>query len=759
MKKWNKNNWVSLVPTGIGQVKPNHYLEMAKIVWRNRDQLPFAWRILTRGVCDGCALGTTGIRDFTMDGVHLCMVRLDLMRLNTMPELNIGLLEDAAQLGSMSAAELRKLGRLPYPLVRRRGERGFRRITWDQALEIAGSRAAATTPDRLAFYLTSRGLTNESYYVAQKAARFLGTNNIDNSSRICHAPSTTALKQALGVAASTCSYKDWIGSDLLVFFGSNTPNNQPVTTKYIYYAKQQGARVAVINPYREPGLERYWIPSVTESALFGTKIADDLFQVHTGGDRAFIAGVIKHLVENGWTDDRFIERYTGGFTELKARLAGQSWDLLEAESGTSRDEMLRFARMLAQARTGVFVWSMGITQHRNGVGNVRAIADLALVRGFMGKPKSGLMAIRGHSGVQGGAEVGAAPNQFPGGIAVDGEGAARMNDLWGFLPSSQRGLNAVEMIDAAHEGALDWFYISGGNFLETLPDPEYVRESIERIPVRVHQDIVLSPQMLVEPCDVVLLLPAQTRYEQKGGGTETSTERRILFSPEIPGRRIGETKAEWEIPMLIAERALPSSAKLIHFESSQAIRSEIARVVPAYDGIQHLKRAGDQVQWGGERLCETRNGKGESGPSFPTATGRANFSALEIEQTAKDGRLRLSTRRGKQFNSMIHQVHDPLNGSKREDILISLADAERLGLKDGDAIIVRSESGKLKGICRIAPIAPGNVQAHWPEANVLVKRGVSDPECGIPDFNAMVEIEKKREYGTNENNETNGSLS
>src|SRR5436853_2907330 len=242
------------MPNGIGQVKPNHYLEMAQIVCRNRDQLPFAWRILTQGVCDGCALGTTGIHDFTMDGVHLCMVRLDLLRLNTSPALDVKKLEDAKALASMTGAELRELGRLPYPMVRRRGERGFTRVTWDAALNLVASRAATIDPHRMAFYLTSRGLTNESYYVAQKAARFLGTNNVDNSSRICHAPSTVALKQSLGVAASTCSYTDWIGTDLLVFFGSNTPNNQPVTTKYIYQAKKLGTRVAVINPYREPGL-------------------------------------------------------------------------------------------------------------------------------------------------------------------------------------------------------------------------------------------------------------------------------------------------------------------------------------------------------------------------------------------------------------------------------------------------------------------------------------------------------------------------
>jgi molybdopterin-dependent oxidoreductase alpha subunit len=739
---WDKSCWVSLVPNGIGQVKPNHYLEMAKVVWRNRDQLPFAWRILTRGVCDGCALGTSGIRDYTMDGVHLCMVRLDLMRLNTMPALDVKRLENVSDLARMSAAELRELGRLPFPMVRHRGNRGFKRIEWDEALNIAASRAATTDPSRMAFYLTSRGLTNEAYYVAQKVARFFGTNNIDNSARICHSPSTVALKQSLGVVASTCSYKDWIGADLLVFFGSNTPNNQPVTTKYIYYAKQQGARVAVINPYREPGLERYWIPSVAESALFGTKIADAFFQVHTGGDKAFIAGVIKHLIEQGCTNDTFIRQHTSGFDGLKSALAGYSWELLEAASGASRNEMLRFARMLGEARTAVFVWSMGITQHRDGVANVRAIVDLALARGFIGQPKSGLMAIRGHSGVQGGGEVGCVPNQFPGGVAINEEGAGRMRNLWGFDVPPNRGLNAVEMIEAAHEGRIDWFYISGGNFLETLPEPDYVREAIERAPMRIHQDIVLSPQMFVEQNDTVLLMPAQTRYEQRGGGTETSTERRILFSPEIPGRRIGESKPEWEIPMLIAERAKPELAQLIHFDDAQAIRNEIARAVPAYDGIQHLRKTGDQIQWGGERLCETRSNGDRNIPNFPTADGRAEFSSIEIEDSNNDGKLRLSTRRGKQFNSIVHRRRDPLTGAEREDVMMSETDAKRLGLNDGDAIIVRSDIGLMRGRCRIAPITPGNVQVHWPEGNVLIERGVCDPECGIPDFNALVEIER-----------------
>ncbi len=223
--KWRPSTWAGLIPNGLGHVKPNHYLEMAKVIWENRDQLPYAWRILNRGVCDGCALGTTGLKDFTLDGVHLCTVRLNLMRLNTMGPLDVSLLENVAQLAGKPAGDLRRLGRLPYPMVWRRGESGFRRVAWDEALNLVGQRIRTTAPERVAFYLTSRGVTNETYYVGQKVARFLGTNNVDNSSRICHAPSTVALKKTLGVGASTCSYKDWYGTDLLVFVGSDVPNN------------------------------------------------------------------------------------------------------------------------------------------------------------------------------------------------------------------------------------------------------------------------------------------------------------------------------------------------------------------------------------------------------------------------------------------------------------------------------------------------------------------------------------------------------
>jgi molybdopterin-dependent oxidoreductase alpha subunit len=726
-------DWVGPVPYGIGKVKPNHYGEMLRVAWKNKDHPLYAMRILRRGVCDGCALGTTGLRDFTMDGVHLCTVRLHLLRLNTMPSADVERFADVRSLEGLTSAELRDLGRLGYPMLRRRGERGFSKVSWNEALTLLGERLRNIDPLRLGFYLTSRGITNETYYVAGKVARFLGTNNVDNSARICHAPSTAAMKQTLGVAASTVSYKDWIGADLICFIGSDVANNQPVTMKYLYYAKRKGTKVAVVNPYREPGMDRYWIPSVAESALFGTKICDEFYTVHTGGDLAFLNGVLRHVIDNGWVDKDFVESHTSGFDALRASLEGQDWETLERSAGASRHEMMRFARMLSEHRNVIFVWSMGVTQHAHGTDTVRSLINLALALGSIGREHAGLMPIRGHSGVQGGAEVGCVPNTFPGGRPVNAETAAEMAELWGFWVPSGRGLSAAEQIEAGHEGRLDLLWAAGGNFLETLPEPDFVREALEAIPFRVHQDIVMTTQMLVPPKEWVLVLPARTRYEQPGGGTETSTEREIIFSPEVPGPRPPEARTEWEIFVAAAAQAYPERAAEIRFRDAAAIREEIARVVPQYAGIEKLAEKGDHVQWGGRILC--RDGV------FPTPDGRARFSAVSPpERSLPEGRFLLATRRGKQFNSMIHREKDPLTGAKRNDVLISSEDAAGLGLTDGDEVLVRSEVGELRCRAKLAPMRPGNVQVHWPESQALIRRGVRDPECGIPDYNAIVEI-------------------
>ena len=735
-KRPTPSNWASVKPFGVGEQRPNNFAEVFRAAWENRDQAAYAMRILEDGVCDGCALGTKGLRDWTLDGVHLCNIRLRLLRLNTMGALDSSVLSDASALVRMRGDELRRLGRIPHPFLRRKGEPGFERVTWDEALDLAADRIRVAGADRTGFYLTSRGMPNESYYAAQKAARAIGTNSIDNAARVCHSPSTYGLKEALGVGASTCSYSDWIGTDLIVFIGSNVANNQPVTTKYLHQAKKAGTRVAVLNPLREPGMERYWIPSKAESALFGTKIADDFFPLNIGGDVAYLSGVLRHLIERGWVDEGFVAAHTEGFEQLREAALGVDWEELEAGAGATREDMLGLARLIGEAKRGILVWSMGVTQHAGGEDGVRAIVNLALARAWVGKPGCGLMPIRGHSGVQGGAEMGCYSTALPGGLPVDSESARHFSDLWGFEVPTKTGLKAPEMLDAAHRGDLDVLFSSGGNFLDVLPDPARVRRALERTPLRIHMDIVLSSQMLAEPGEAVLILPATTRYEIPGGVTETSTERRVILSPEIPGPRIADARPEWQVLLDLASRVRPELTEALKVSGTAELRREIAEAIPLYAPIADLREGGDSFQYGGRLYPD--------GVNFPTEDGRAHFALVRPPAPLAgdgDGSLILSTRRGKQFNSMVQESKDALTGAGREAVMISSTDAERLGVAGGQEVLLKSETGELRCRVHLAPIAPGNAQVHWPEGNVLIADEVRSGEAGIPNYNTRVTIE------------------
>jgi molybdopterin-dependent oxidoreductase alpha subunit len=729
----------SAVPFGLGETKPHHFTEMLRILWENRDDMGHAWRVLTRGVCDGCALGTSGLSDWTIRGTHLCLVRLNLLRLNTMgPAPEAEVLSDAGQLAARGSTALRELGRIPFPMRRRRGESRFSRVTWDEVFEDVGARWGALEPDRTAMYVTSRGITNEVYYVAQKVMRFLGTNNVDNSARLCHSPSTSGLKSTVGVAATTCSYRDWYDADLIVFFGSNPANDQPVSVKYLHEAKRRGARVVMVNAYREPGMERYWIPSTPDSALFGTRITDAWFQVKVGGDLAFLNAVQRLLIERGQVATEFIAGATEGYEALREELYSEPFERLLEIAGTDRAAVEAFADEVGGAERAVLVWSMGITQHVHGADTVRAICNLGLLREAVGRRGTGLMPIRGHSGVQGGAEMGAYATAFPGGLEINPENARRFSELWGFDVPARPGLTTVDALEAAREGRLDAYWMIGGNFLETMPQPQRMAEALARIGLRVHTDLFLTTQMLVEPADTVYVLPSRTRYEQEGGGTETSTERRVIFSPEIPREGLGEARSEWRLLLDLARAVRPDDRACPDFADGAAVRADIERANPAYTGIARLARKGDQFQWGGPHLCAERR--------FPTPSGKAHFRPVRPPQldldpaVAREWPFLIATRRGKQFNSMIQKDVDQLTGAARDHVFINVEDARALGLGNDDPVRLESVHGEYRGRAFIADVARGTLQGHWPEVNVLLPPDRVDTFGGVPDYNARVRV-------------------
>jgi predicted molibdopterin-dependent oxidoreductase YjgC len=292
-------------------------------------------------------------------------------------------------------------------------------------------------------------------------------------------------------------------------------------------------------------------------------------------------------------------------------------------------------------------------------------------------------------------------------------------------------------LEAAATDGLDVLYLVGGNHLETMPDRLHAERGLTNVKLRVHQDIVLNTTTLLDAREAVVLLPAETRYEQRSGGTSTSTERRIRFTPEIQGPRIGEAKPEWEIPALVGQRLDRARSDLFGYADTAAIRSEMNALIPLYSGIHELCKEGDWVQWGGPRLGA------EGFVNMPE--GRALFSVVDIPRIdVPAGRFLLTLRRGKQFNSMTHGRRDPLTrGSERTALLLDERDMVELGLSDGERIVVESEHGRMDATARSGPCRRRHVQGFWPEGNVLIGRKY-DPVSGEPDYATTVDIRSAR---------------
>lgn len=754
-KKWDPSLWVSPVPFGLTKVKPRHIKDTAKIAWDNKDNLNYAKNIITKGVCDGCALGVGGLQDQTLKGPHMCTTRFNVLRLNTAPPIKPEILhQDIDELRKLSSRELRELGRIPFPMMRRKDDRKFIRISWDEAMDKIAEKMKILNPKQYAFYLTSRGITNESYYTAAKVSRFLGTNNIDNASRICHSPSKTAMKRSVGVGASTCNYQDWMGTDVLVFWGSVAANSSPVSTKYMMEAKKRGTKIIVINPYKEPSMENYWVPSVAESALFGTKIADDFYEVNIGGDIAMMHGIMKRWFEmedaqeGSAINHEFVRDHVNNYEDLRETVERQTWEEIEKSSGIKRGRIDELAELLANSKNAVMVWALGLTMHKHATDNISQVCNLALLRGWLGRKYNGLMPLRGHSSVQGSGEMGADPFVLPGGDYNEAN-RERIESVWNFKlpewPGDSVGITIENaMLPEDNERKLKLYYMSGGNFLETMPDPDFVAQALSNLEIRVHQDIILNTSTLLDAEETVIVLPAKTRYEQDGGGLSTSTERMIYFSPEIEGNRnrIKEARSEWQIYVDLARRVKPDEAHLAEFNSGQEIREEIAKANPQYDGVQHLKDSGDVYQYGGAWLCEDG--------ICPTPDGRATLISIDIPaNNRKPGEFKLLMRRGKQFNSMVYGDNDAFNEMGRFDALINKKDAKNQGIQEGEPIVIYNVNGVFQGFARMADIKSGNIGILFPEGNYLVPKGIYENYAEMPDYTVDVKLEKADHFNAN----------
>ena len=388
----------------------------------------------------------------------------------------------------------------------------FRAATWEEALDraAAGLKRIRDRDGRraLAAFGSAKG-SNEEAYLVQKLVRVgFGCNNVDHCTRLCHASSVAALLEGIGSAAVTAPFTAALDSDVIIAIGARPTENHPVAATFIKNAKKEGKTLIVIDP-RGQGLSRH---------------ADFNLQFKPGTDVALLNAIMHTIVEEGLTNAEYIQTYTEGYAELKARIEAFSPDRMADVCGVDAEAIRAVARAYAKAERAIIFWGMGISQHVHGTDNARCLIALAMLTGHVGRPGTGLHPLRGQNNVQGASDVGLIPMVYPDYQSVeDDEIRERFEEFWGVELDPKRGLTVVEIMNAAHAGEIKGMYIMGENPAMSDPDTNHVREALARMEHLVVQDIFLTETAF--HADVIL--PATTLLEKTGTFTNTNREVQI----------------------------------------------------------------------------------------------------------------------------------------------------------------------------------------------------------------------------------------
>ncbi len=712
--------------TGGGWAAVRYTLRMAhRVGWLQ------LWRALSaRNACKTCALGmggqAGGMRNEAGHWPEVCKKSLQAMVADMQKGLQPEFFKrySIAQLQTLSPRELEWCGRLTMPVYAGPGDTHYRPISWDQALERIAKQLRSSQPDENFFYASGRS-SNEAGFLLQLFARVYGTNYVNNCSFYCHQASGVGLTESVGSSTATVSLDDVEGTDLYFLIGGNPASNHPRLMRTLMNIRRKGGHVIVVNPVREVGLVNFSVPSDIRSLFFGSRIADLYIQPHIGGDMAFLLGVAKAVLEKGAADKAFIDQATLGFDALARQLESLTWSQIETESGVDRSTITRAAEFYCSARTAVFGWTMGITHHLHGVANVQTIANLALLRGMVGRPHCGLMPIRGHSNVQGMGSVGVVPN-------LKEKVLANLEQhLNVHLPRSP-GLDTMACMDSAAAGAIRSAFCLGGNLYGSNPDSKFAQQALGRLELVTYLNTSLNTTHTHGRGKETLILPVAARDEESQPTTQESMFNFVRLSDGGPARLEGP-RTEVDIIAGVAERTLGNSGPVrwSDLQQHQSIRQIIARVIPGFEEIAALQETKREFHVSGRILHE---------PRFATASGKAQFTVHPLPKaTGENGSLRMMTVRSEgQFNTVVYEEVDIYRGQDRRDIiLMNRHDIDRLGLRVNQPVIVRSKTGSLSPILvREHDIRAGNALMYYPEANVLVPKDV-DPRSKTPAFKCI----------------------
>ncbi|MEV5198269.1 FdhF/YdeP family oxidoreductase [Streptomyces sp. NPDC053720] len=628
-----------------------------------------------------------------------------------------------ADLATRSGYWLGQQGRITQPMYLPEGAERYEAVTWERAFGIIAEELRALgSPDEALFYTSGR-TSNEAAFLLQLFAREFGTNNLPDCSNMCHESSGSALTETIGIGKGSVSLEDLHRADLIIVAGQNPGTNHPRMLSALEKAKAAGAKIISVNPLPEAGLERFKNPQTPLGMIRGAALNDLFLQIRIGGDQALFRLLNKMILEtDGAVDETFVREHTHGYEEFAAAAREADWAQTLAATGLDRGTIEEALAMVLDSKRTIVCWAMGLTQHKHSVPTIREVVNFLLLRGNIGRPGAGVCPVRGHSNVQGDRTMGIFERPAPAFLdALDAE--------FGITSPRHHGYDVVRSIRALRDGDAKVFFAMGGNFVSASPDTDVTEAAMRRARLTVHVSTKLNRSHAVTGTRA-LILPTLGRTDkdiQAGGKQFVTVEDSMSMVHASRGNLTPASPHLLSEPAIVARLARAVLGPASHtpweeFEKDYAtIRDRISRVVPGFEDFNARV-----ARPGGFTLPHAPRDERR----FPTATGRANFTAAPVEYPElPEGRLLLQTLRSHdQYNTTIYGLDDRYRGIKggRRVVLVNPDDARTLGLADGAYTDLVGEWKD--GVERRAPgfrvvhypTARGCAAAYYPETNVLV---------------------------------------
>ena len=623
--------------------------------------------------------------------------------------------------------EIGKSGRITEPMLLREGGTHYEPVRWAEAFRLIGKQLQAlASPDEAIFYTSGR-TSNEAAFLYQLFVRQYGTNNLPDCSNMCHESTSVGLAETVGIGKSSVTLEDLYQADVIMIMGQNPGTNHPRMLSALQIAKKNGAKIISVNPLPETGLMRFKHPQrPLEMVGGGTPLTDIFLQVRLNGDVALLKATMKMLLAKEEqspgtvVDHEFVARHTSGYEALLDDLQQHDLDDLIRQSGIPREEIEQAADLLAHKPNIIICWAMGMTQHQNGVDNVREIVNLLLMKGSIGKPGAGTCPVRGHSNVQGDRTVGIWEKLKP-------ELAQKLRENFHFDPPTHEGYDVIKAMKAMAAGKASFFMGMGGNFLSATPDTQYTAQGLEQCAMTVHVSTKLNRSHLIHGRTALMLpcLGRTERDEQASGPQFVSVENSTGVVHQSRGGKHPVSEHLLSEPKIVAElaKATLGNDTTVDWDALASdydrIRDAIEQTIPGFE------RYNERVRHPGGFYLP--NGARER--IFNTDTGKAKFTVnrLPDHALAEGEFLMMTIRSHDQYNTTIYGLHDRYRGihHARRVVLMNEEDVAAAQLEKGALVDISSFYDGVERRAHGFTVVPYCIPTrclgtYFPEANVVV---------------------------------------